>query len=97
MTDVYALEMKDFSFSYGTAGVRALDSVTFQLEKGSFAALCGVSGSGKSTLLRAFKPEIAVAGESSGSIRVFGDDPYELDPIESARRVGFVKIGRAHV
>lgn len=90
MTDVYALEMKDFSFSYGTAGVRALDGVTFQLEKGSFAALCGVSGSGKSTLLRAFKPEIAVAGESSGTIRVFGDDPYELDPIESARRVGFV-------
>ena len=90
MTDVYALEMEDFSFSYGKSGVRALDGVSFKLEKGSFTALCGVSGSGKSTLLRAFKPEIAVAGESSGNIRVFGDDPYELDPIESARRVGFV-------
>lgn len=90
MTDDYALEMRDFSFSYGTSSVRALDGITFKLDKGSFAALCGVSGSGKSTLLRAFKPEIAVAGESSGSISVFGDDPYELDPIESARRVGFV-------
>ena len=52
--------------------------------------LCGVSGSGKSTLLRAFKPELAVEGESSGQIRVLGDDPYTLSPVESATRVGFV-------
>ena len=86
----YALEVQDYSFSYGKTGVRVLDGVTFSLERGSFAALCGVSGSGKSTLLRAFKPELAVAGEASGTIRVLGDDPYALDPIESATRVGFV-------
>lgn len=86
----YALEVQDYSFSYGKTGVRVLDGVTFCLEQGSFAALCGVSGSGKSTLLRAFKPELAVAGEASGTIRVLGDDPYALDPVESATRVGFV-------
>lgn len=86
----YALEVQDYSFSYGDTGVNVLNGVTFSLEKGSFTALCGVSGSGKSTLLRAFKPELAVAGESSGQIRVLGDDPYSLSPIESATRVGFV-------
>ena len=86
----YALEVQDYAFSYGKTGVRVLDGVTFRLEQGSFAALCGVSGSGKSTLLRAFKPELAVAGEVSGTIRVLGDDPYALDAVESATRVGFV-------
>ncbi len=86
----YALEVQDYSFSYGDTGVNVLNGISFCLEKGSFTALCGVSGSGKSTLLRAFKPELAVAGESSGQIRVLGDDPYSLSPIESATRVGFV-------
>ena len=86
----YALEVEDYSFSYASSGVKALDGVSFKLEKGSFAALCGVSGSGKSTLLRAFKPELAVAGESSGTIRVLSDDPYKLSSVESATRVGFV-------
>ena len=86
----YALEVQDYSFSYGKTGVNVLNGVTFSLDKGSFTALCGVSGSGKSTLLRAFKPELAVEGESSGQIRVLGDDPYTLSPVESATRVGFV-------
>ena len=86
----FALEVEDYSFTYASSKVKALDGITFSLRKGSFAALCGVSGSGKSTLLRAFKPELAVAGEASGTIRVLGDDPYELSPVESATRVGFV-------
>ena len=89
-TSEYALEVENYSFSYASSNVKALDGVSFNLEKGSFAALCGVSGSGKSTLLHAFKPELAVAGESSGKIRVLGDDPYKLGPVESATRVGFV-------
>lgn len=86
----YALEVENYSFSYASSDVKALDGVTFSLEKGSFTVLCGVSGSGKSTLLRAFKPELSVAGESDGTIRVLGDDPYTLSPVESATRVGFV-------
>lgn len=80
----YALEVQDYTFSYGTTGENVLNGVTFRLEKGTFTALCGVSGSGKSTPLRAFKPELAVAGESSGRIRVLGDDPYSLSPVEPA-------------
>ncbi len=86
----YAIEMRDYAFSYGPEGVDVLHGITFGLENGSFAVLCGASGSGKSTLLRALKPELAVAGASKGTVRVLGDDPYLLSPVESATRVGFV-------
>ena len=86
----YALEMRDYAFSYGSAGEDARHDITFGLESGSFTVLCGASGSGKSTLLRALKPELVVAGASKGTVRVLGDDPYLLSPVESATRVGFV-------
>ena len=86
----HAVEMRDYAFSYGPAGADVLHGITFGLESGSFAVLCGASGSGKSTLLRALKPELAVAGSSRGTVRVLGDDPYLLSPVESATRVGFV-------
>ena len=86
----YALEMRDYAFSYGSTSTDALHDISFGLRHGSFAVLCGTSGSGKSTLLRAFKPELAVAGESRGTVRVLGDDPHLLGPVESATRVGFV-------
>ena len=86
----YALEMHDYAFSYGQTGTNVLHDITFGLESGSFAVLCGASGSGKSTLLRALKPELAAGGEPRGTVRVLGDDPYLLSPVESATRIGFV-------
>lgn len=86
----YALEMQGYAFSYGSTGADVLHDITFALENGSFTVLCGASGSGKSTLLRALKPELAVAGTSKGTVRVLGDDPHLLSPVESATRVGFV-------
>ncbi len=86
----YALEIRDYAFSYGSTGVDVLHDISFGLEGGSFAVLWGPSGSGKSTLLRALKPALAVAGSSRGTVRVLGDDPYLLSPVESASTVGFV-------
>src|ERR1044072_4223727 len=49
---------------HSPAGQRALDEVTFQIERGEFAFLTGPSGAGKSTLLRLiFRQEIPTSGQ----------------------------------
>ncbi|MDR2924461.1 MAG: ABC transporter ATP-binding protein [Azoarcus sp.] len=49
----YTIEMHGISkcFPFGEESICAIDHVSLQVHKGSFAAICGPSGSGKSTLL----------------------------------------------
>ena len=48
-----ALEVRNLSFSLNNHKI--LDNLSFYLEKGSFAVLCGRNGAGKSQLLRCIK------------------------------------------
>ncbi len=66
------ISVKDLYKIYrvGNSKVRALDGVSFTIEKGEFCAIVGTSGSGKSTLLNMLaglekptKGEIVIAGE----------------------------------
>ena len=66
--------VKDLRFSYAVSGETALDGVSFSVEKGSFAVLCGASGCGKTTLLRQLKSVLQPHGEISGEI-CFMDTP----------------------
>lgn len=45
-----ALSVEGLSFSYPNAARKAVDDVSFSIEKGSYTALVGANGSGKSTL-----------------------------------------------
>lgn len=84
-----ALEFRGVTFSY-PGGADVLRDASLEVPEGAFALLVGATGSGKSTLLRLAKPEIAPAGELSGSVRAFGEDVRSLGPLASARAVGYV-------
>ena len=62
------LEVRDLTFTYPDSSAPALRGVSFALESGGFAALCGPSGGGKSTLLRLLKPGLAPVGDQSGTV-----------------------------
>ena len=70
---------------------RALDGVSFEVEKGQFVAIIGTSGSGKSTLLHLLG---GVDSPTSGRVVIDGADIYTLSAKELAafrrRRVALI-------
>lgn len=87
---IYSL--KDVCKSYGTrnGAVRALDGLTFDVQKGERVALLGPSGAGKTTLFRLFN---ATLRPSSGSLRFDGRDLTAMsgrDLRSTRRRIGTI-------
>lgn len=78
-------------YGVGDNQVRALDDVSFSVEKGEFVAIIGPSGSGKSTLLHILG---GVDAPTSGKVYMDGQDVYAQDPDQLAifrrRQVGLV-------
>ena len=60
-------------YGKGENEVRALDNVSFSVEKGDLIAIIGPSGSGKSTLLHILG---GVDRPTSGKVYVAGQDVY---------------------
>lgn len=78
-------------FGNGDAVSKALNGVSFFMEKGEFTAVMGASGSGKSTLLNVIA---TIDRPSSGNIRLEGRDLAEMKEQELAAfrrdRLGFI-------
>lgn len=87
------LRVEDIKKIYGKGeiAVRALDGVSFCMEKGELAAVVGKSGSGKSTLLHLLG---GVDKPTSGKIFVEGQEVHRRTPEEMAifrrRKVGLI-------
>ncbi|KXU49422.1 putative ABC transport system ATP-binding protein [Longibaculum muris] len=87
------LEVKNLTKIYGTGEneVKALDHVSFSVEKGEFIAIVGSSGSGKSTLLHLIG---GVDKPTSGEVIVNGINVYQQNEEQLAifrrREVGLI-------
>jgi putative ABC transport system ATP-binding protein len=90
---VEILKVNNLSKVYGKGDtqIKALDDVSFSVEKGEFVAIVGPSGSGKSTLLHVLG---GVDIPSSGQVLVDGTDICALDQTKLAifrrRQIGLI-------
>ena len=79
------------TYGKGENKVKAVDNVSFSVEKGEFVAIVGASGSGKSTLLHLLG---GVDRPTSGKVYIDGKDIYTLDDDNLAifrrRQVGLI-------
>ncbi len=79
------------SYGQGDTQVKALDNVSFSVEKGEFVAIVGPSGSGKSTLLHLLG---GVDRPDSGKVYIDGTDIYDLNETNLAifrrRQIGLI-------
>ncbi len=75
------------SVSYEIAGLRILDDLNLQIEKGEVLVLLGESGCGKTTTLKLINRLI---DPSTGQVLVEGKPTTKWDAIELRRHIGYV-------
>lgn len=89
--EILRVENLKKTYGKGNTLVKALDGVSFSVEKGEFVAIVGASGSGKSTLLHLLG---GVDRPTSGKIIIDGEDIYSLNETNLAifrrRQVGLI-------
>ncbi len=78
-------------YGKGNTAVKALDNVSFSVEKGEFVAIVGPSGSGKSTLLHILG---GVDKPTSGNVFIDNTNIYDLNETKLAifrrRQIGLI-------
>ena len=89
--EILRVEHLSKTYGKGENEVRALDDVSFSVEKGQFVAIIGPSGSGKSTLLHILG---GVDRPTSGKVFLEGQDVFQQNEDQLAifrrRQVGLI-------
>lgn len=75
---------KDVVKKYGR--IKALDSVSLEIEQGACVGLIGVNGAGKSTIMKTIT---GVISRSGGEVSVLGFDPWQHNP-EMLAKIGLI-------
>lgn len=89
--EILKIENLNKIYGKGNNQVKAVDNVSFSVEKGEFVAIIGASGSGKSTLLHLIG---GVDRPTSGKVFIEGKDIYSLNDDNLAifrrRQIGLI-------
>jgi putative ABC transport system ATP-binding protein len=89
--EILKIEHLSKIYGKGETAVKALDDISFSVEKGEFVAIIGPSGSGKSTLLHMLG---GVDQPTSGKVFVDNTDIYNLNETQLAifrrRQIGLI-------
>ena len=89
--EILKVENLTKTYEQGSNYVKALDNISFSVEKGEFVAIIGPSGSGKSTLLHIIG---GVDKATEGKVYIDGTDIYGLSETNLAifrrRQVGLI-------
>lgn len=84
MTADVMIQATDLSKSFGS--VRALDKISFEVEKGEVVGFLGPNGAGKSTTMRILT---CFLSPTSGTAKVRGVDVFD-DPLEVRKSLGYL-------
>ena len=89
--EILKVENLNKIYGKGENEVKAVNNISFSVEKGEFVAIVGASGSGKSTLLHLLG---GVDRPTSGRVFIDGQDIYRLNDEQLAifrrRQVGLI-------
>ncbi|MFX1236762.1 MAG: ABC transporter ATP-binding protein [Promethearchaeota archaeon] len=81
------LDIQNLHFQYPNSNIRAINNISFTIEKGDFIGLVGPNGAGKTTLLyllaNLYQP-------TSGKIYYKGEDLKKIDSFKFSRDIGFI-------
>ncbi len=80
------IEFKNVTFQYPYQQTKALDNVSFKINKGEKVAIVGRIGSGKSTLQKLL---LGLYQPQQGAIYIDGIDLTQIDPIDLRKSIGY--------
>jgi len=81
------IEVKNLTKVFPQGNVKAVNSVSFKLEKGEIGCIIGTSGCGKTTTLKMINRLIE---PTEGDIWVGNQECHEMDPVTWRRKIGYV-------